>query len=63
MSAPRPEDADLARRIRTTLERLINTALLSELTVEEAALGFTPEDVAAFQRAEVERCRARYGHQ
>ena len=62
MSAPRPEDADwLAWWIRTARDRLIESALLPELTFAEAALGLGPEDVAAFARADVERTRAVHG--
>jgi len=56
---PRREDADwLTWWITTARERLIDAALLSELSVEEAAMGFTPADVADFARADVERTRA-----
>jgi hypothetical protein len=58
---PRPEDADwLAWWIRVARDRLIESALLPELTEREAALGFTPDDARAWQRAEIERTRARY---
>jgi hypothetical protein len=50
----------LSERLAAALQRLIETALLPELTFAEAALGLGPEDVAAFQRADVERSRARY---
>jgi hypothetical protein len=57
---PRPEDADwLAWWLRVARDRLIESALLPELTDAEVALGFTPEDARAWQRADVERTRAR----
>lgn len=46
------------QRLRVIRERLIETALLPELTEQEAAMGLTSEDVTAFQRADVERTRA-----